>query len=152
MIYEKQLMKLINKALKCKSVPVAAIVVDSKNKIIGRGYNRKEKTNNPLDHAEIMAIKKATKNKRTWKLNGCLLYVTMKPCAMCNSVINETRIRKVYYLVENAKEEYKNKLEINNIKYEEIKSQKLKTQYLSILRDFFSKKRKKSRKNDDNMI
>ena len=101
---------------------------------------------------QIIAIKNACKHKKNWNLNGCSLYVTMKPCAMCKSVINETRIRNVYFLVENEKEEYKNNKGINSIEYNKIVDKYCEGVYLSILRDFFSEKRKKSRKIDNNVI
>lgn len=150
--YEEKILKLSQKAAKYNCVPVGALIVDKNGEIIAEGFNKKEITNNPLDHAEIIAIKKATKKNKSWKLNQCSLYVTMKPCAMCNCVINETRIKNVFYFVENKKEEYKNKRGINSIKFEQIKSEKLQDKYLSILRNFFSEKRKKTRKIDNNVI
>ena len=101
---KKVLFKLLNKAIKKDCVPVSAIVIKNQ-KIIAKGYNLKEKTNNPLDHAEIIAIKKASKKLKTWKLNDCELYVTMKPCKMCEDIIKETRIKKVYFLCDNKKGE-----------------------------------------------
>lgn len=121
-------------------VPVGAIVVDD-DEIIGEGYNKKEKTNNPLDHAEIIAIKEATKNKKNWNLSGCTLYTSMKPCEMCKMVIKESRITKVKYLVENAKEVYKTEQQLKNMKMEEIVNEAIQKEYVVLLKKFFLKKR-----------
>lgn len=149
--YIEEILKLSQKAIKKGSVPVGAIVVKN-TKIISRGYNKKEKTHNPLDHAEIIAIRKATKKIKSWNLNGCSLYVTMSPCKMCRTIINEARIENVYYLVDNEKEKYKNKIGLKNIKKSKINNEKAENQYLIILRDFFQQKRKKSRKIIHNVL
>jgi len=143
---EKYINKIIELALiaeKKDCVPVGAIVVKN-NKIIGKGYNKKEKTNNPMDHAEIIAIKKACRRITSWRLEDCELYVTMKPCDMCKNIILETRMTKIYYLVNNEKEEYKNKKLINNINFINVNEQMYEEKYIKILRSFFLKKRKKN--------
>ena len=137
----KEIIRLAQKAFDLDCVPVGAIVV-CEDKIIGRGYNKKEKTNNPLDHAEITAIKKAVTKMKTWKLDMCELYVTMEPCMMCKSVIREARIKKVYFLIENKKEQIKNK----KTEITQINEQMYAKNYLGILRGFFLEKRKKTRK------
>ena len=71
----KQLKKLNNIALKHGDVPVSCIIVKN-NKIIAKEYNKRQKKNSPLAHAEILAIIKATKRIKTWNLNDCELYVT----------------------------------------------------------------------------
>jgi len=145
MNYIDVILKLANKAKNKKCVPVGAIVVKD-NKIVGKGYNKKEITNNPIDHAEIIAIRKAAKKLKSWKLNDCTLYVSMIPCTMCKSVINEVRIKNVKYILDNTKEKYKNEKsnsELNLDKIGEVNSEKV---YSEILRDFFALKRKKSRK------
>lgn len=141
----EEIIKLANKAKKKNCVPVGAIVIKN-DKIIGKGYNKKEKTNNPMDHAEIIAIKKAVKKTKNWKLDDCELYVTMIPCAMCKSVINETRIKKVNYILDNEKEKYKNNKNNNELKLNKIELKEYEKTYSKILRDFFVLKRKKSRK------
>ena len=141
--YIDVIMGLALKAQKKDCVPVGAVVVKN-DKIIGKGYNKKEKTNNPLDHAEIIAIKNATKKLKSWRLDDCELYVTMKPCDMCKNVILESRIKNVYYLVNNEKQEYKNKNLITKIKLITINEQMYVCKYLDILKNFFVKKRKKN--------
>ncbi|MBR4350780.1 MAG: nucleoside deaminase [Bacilli bacterium] len=96
-IYD-ELGKLIDKAVKKNEVPIAALIVKD-GKIIAKAYNRVNKTNNILDHAEIICIKKASKKLHNWRLNDCDLYVTLEPCGMCREVIKKSRIGKVYYIL-----------------------------------------------------
>ena len=141
--YIELIIELALKAKKRDCVPVGAIVVKN-GKVIGKGYNKKEITNNPLDHAEIIAIKKACKKRKSWRLDDCELYVTMKPCDMCKKVIVESRIKKIYYIVDNEKENYKNNLLLNQLEFLNTGEQMYEEKYLKILRDFFAKKRKKN--------
>ena len=84
----KELNKLINKAIKKNEVPVACIITKD-NKIIAKSYNKTVKTNNILDHAEIIAIKKASKKLHNWRLNDCTMYVSLEPCNMCKEIIKK---------------------------------------------------------------
>lgn len=112
---EKELYKLIKKAIKRNEVPVAAIIVKN-GKIISTGINNREIKNNVMGHAEIIVIKKAAKKLKTWKLSECILYTTLKPCNMCEEIIKNSRIKKVYYYLENYNK--------NNFKTEYIKINK----------------------------
>ena len=96
-------MKLNKKAIKNNEVPVSAIIVKG-NKIISKGINKKNRTSNILDHAEIIAITRASKKLKTWILDDCDLYVTLEPCNMCKEVINQSRIKNVYYFSANKKQ------------------------------------------------
>jgi tRNA(adenine34) deaminase len=78
-------------AKKNGDVPVGSVAVLN-NKIIGRGYNRKELLNDPTAHAEIMALKNAGENLGSWNLSGVELYVTLEPCTMCAGAIVNSRI------------------------------------------------------------
>ena len=91
-----ELKKLMNKAIKHNEVPVACIITKN-NKIIAKSYNKTVKTNNILDHAEIIAIKKASKKLNNWRLNDCKLYVSLEPCDMCKEIIKKSRISEVIY-------------------------------------------------------
>ncbi len=82
------------KAFKNEEVPVGCVIVQN-NKVIGRGYNQKERRNCALYHAELIAIKQACKKNGDWRLCGCTLYVTMEPCAMCAGAIVNHRIKSV---------------------------------------------------------
>mgnify|MGYP004551764729 FL=1 len=90
------------KAYKIDEIPVGAVVVKN-GKIISKGYNMKEKYNDPTMHAEIIAIRKACKKIKDWRLNGCTLYVTMEPCEMCLNVILESRIKNIVCGIKNKK-------------------------------------------------
>ena len=117
----KELIKLSNKALKKKEVPVSAIITCN-DKIIAKAYNKREKKNNVLGHAEIICIRKATKKLKNWKLTKCNLYVSLKPCSMCQEVIKQARIENVFYLLE--KPEYKK--EYNNTNFIKIENLRIK--------------------------
>ena len=90
-----------NKAYKIDEVPVGAIIVKD-NKIIGYGYNKKEKNNSVLEHAELRAIKMAEKKLNNWRLNGCDIYISLDPCPMCASAIKQARIDNVYTALNNS--------------------------------------------------
>ena len=92
----KVLNKLMNKAIKKNEVPVACIITKN-NKIIAKSYNKTVKTNNILDHAELIAIKKASKKLHNWRLNDCTMYVSLEPCDMCKEIIKKSRISEVIY-------------------------------------------------------
>ncbi len=89
----------IRQALKAKEldeVPIGAVVVKD-GKIIARAHNTMEKTQLATAHAELNAIVKACKKLKSWRLNGCELYVTIEPCAMCAGAVVNARIDKVYF-------------------------------------------------------
>ena len=102
MKYEKILEKLNNKAINNGDIPVSAIII-KENRIIAKAYNQKYKNNNPLDHAEVLAIKKACKKLKTSNLIDCEMIVSLKPCKMCYELINECRLKKVYFILDNNK-------------------------------------------------
>ena len=83
-------------AYKKGEVPVGAVVVKD-GEIISRGYNLRENTNDPTAHAELIAMKKASKKLDSWRLTGCTLYVTLEPCPMCSGVIVNSRIDRVVF-------------------------------------------------------
>ena len=77
-------------------VPVGAVIVKD-NKIIARGHNRREETQNALSHAETEAIYNACKTLGCWRLDGCSIYVTLEPCPMCAGAILNSRIKEVIF-------------------------------------------------------
>ena len=95
--------KEAEKAYKCGEVPIGAIIVKN-GKVLAKAHNRKEKTNCALHHAEILAIKKASKKLKNWRLNDCDIYVTLEPCPMCASAIKQARIKNVYSGLSNKDE------------------------------------------------
>ena len=94
-VFMKYALKEAEKAYKKLEVPVGAIIVKNGD-IIARGYNQKETKNNPIKHAEMIAIEKACKKLGSWRLNDCEMYVTLEPCSMCAGAIIQARIKKVY--------------------------------------------------------
>lgn len=92
--YMKEAIKEAKKAYKLKEVPIGCVIV-YQGKIIGRGYNRRNTDKSTLSHAEITAIRKASKYIGDWRLEGCTLYVTLEPCQMCSGAIIQARIDKV---------------------------------------------------------
>ena len=78
-------------------VPVGAVVLDSKGRMVGIGSNRRELLGDPVGHAEIVAIKSAARALGNWRLDGCTLVVTLEPCAMCAGAIAQSRIAKVVF-------------------------------------------------------
>ena len=84
-------------ALKNNEVPVGAIIIDQNNTIIARAYNKVETTKMPTAHAELLAIQKASKKRGDWRLNGCLIYVTLEPCLMCIGLIQISRIDGIIF-------------------------------------------------------
>ncbi len=92
-MFMKEALKEAKKAYKKKEVPVGVVLV-KEGKIVSRGHNNKENKNNPLGHAEIIAINKYCKKNNTWRLNDITMYVTLEPCLMCSAIIQQVRIRK----------------------------------------------------------
>ena len=88
-------LKQAKKAYNKEEIPVGAIIVRD-GKIIARAYNRKEEKKDTTQHAEIIAIKKASKKLNAWRLQDCEMYVTLEPCAMCAGALIQARIKKVY--------------------------------------------------------
>ena len=91
----KEALKEAGKAYNKLEVPVGAVIVKD-GKVIARAYNQKEMKQDTVNHAEILAIKKASKKLGSWRLNDCDMYVTLEPCSMCAGALIQARIRKVY--------------------------------------------------------
>lgn len=127
--------KEANKALKHNEVPVGAIIVKN-NKIISKAYNKRETKKNIINHAEILAISKACKKLKNWRLNDCTIYITMEPCMMCSGAIEQSRINKIVYGVDNENYGY-----IKNIKCKQIISHVCEQECRNIVQSFFKKKR-----------
>ena len=89
--YMREALKQAKKAYSLGEVPIGCVIVHE-GKIIGRGYNRRNTDKNTLSHAEITAIKKASKAIGDWRLEECTLYVTLEPCQMCAGAIVQARI------------------------------------------------------------
>ena len=92
--YMKEALKQAKKAYALEETPIGCVIVHE-GKIISRGYNRRNTDKNPLAHAEITAIRKASKKLGDWRLEGCTLYVTLEPCQMCAGAIIQSRMDRV---------------------------------------------------------
>ena len=133
--YMKIALKQAKKALKYNEVPVGCIITKN-NKIIAKAYNKKEKTKNVIKHAEIIAISKACKKLKNWRLDDCEIYITMEPCMMCSGAIEQSRIKKIIYGVKNENYGY-----TKNLKNIEIISQICEEECKKIVQMFFKKRR-----------
>lgn len=96
--YMNLALKESKKAFISNDIPVGAVIVKN-NKVIAKAYNKKNKSNLIIDHAEIIAITKANKKINNWRLDDCDIYVTLFPCPMCASAIKQSRIKNVYYCI-----------------------------------------------------
>lgn len=92
--YMKEAVKQAKKAYMLEETPIGCVIV-YEGKIIGRGYNRRNTDKNPLAHAELTAIRRASRKLGDWRLEGCTMYVTLEPCQMCAGAIVQSRIDRV---------------------------------------------------------
>ena len=99
--FMREAIKQAKLALKNGDVPVGAVIVKN-DEIIARAYNKKEKNDCALCHAEILAIKKASK-KLGWRLDGCEMYVTLEPCPMCAGACLQTHVGRIVFGAWDAK-------------------------------------------------
>ena len=136
--YLTKIIELSKKSLESGDVPIGAIIVKD-GQIIGEEYNTREKNNDVMGHAEINAIKDASKKLNNWNLQESVMYVTLKPCSMCLSVIRESRIDFVYYLLDKPEK----KFEYSRTAIHNFDDENAKEEYLGILQDFFKKLREK---------
>ena len=96
--YMLEALRQAKKALDLKEVPIGCVIVrEGDGKIIGRGYNRRNTDKSTLSHAEISAIKKAVKVAGDWRLEDCVIYVTLEPCPMCAGAIVQSRMKRCVY-------------------------------------------------------
>ena len=136
-------LKEAQKAYNKMDVPVGCVIVYN-GKIIARGYNKREKDQNVIKHAEIEAIDKACKALKSWRLNDCTIYTTLFPCPMCASAIQQSRISKLVYL-NNTNNKALNDISLNILSNENLNHRvKIDKIFLenSIIDDFFEKIRK----------
>ena len=144
--FMKEALKEAKKAYDKLEVPVGAIIVKD-GKIIARGHNLKETKFDTTNHAEIIAIQKASKKLKSWRLLDCEMYVTLEPCSMCAGAIINSRIKKVYIGANDEKtgavgsvlnlfEDYKFN---HNVEFEK---GILKEDCENVLKDFFKNLRK----------
>lgn len=92
--YMREAVRQAKKAYAIGEVPIGCVIV-YQDKIIGRGYNRRTVDKNTLAHAELIAIRKASRKMGDWRLEGCTMYVTLEPCQMCSGAIVQSRMERV---------------------------------------------------------
>lgn len=148
--YMKEAIKLAKKAYALEEVPIGCVIV-YQGKIIGRGYNRRNTDKNTLAHAEITAIKKASKVIGDWRLEECTMYVTLEPCQMCAGAIVQARIPKVVMACMNPKAgcagSIINILDIPEFNHQvETVTGVLGEECSNLLKEFFAELRKKKKK------
>lgn len=148
--FMKEALKEAKKSYMKEEIPVGAVIVKD-GKIIGRGHNLKETKNDTTNHAEIIAIKKASKKLKSWRLTGCTMYVTLEPCTMCAGALIQARLDKVVIgtmdektgacgSVLNVVEDYKFNHRV------EIEKGVMEKECKSIIQEFFKKLRGKKKK------
>ena len=144
--FMKLALKEAKKAYDIGEVPVGAVIVKD-GKVISKAYNLKEIKHDTTNHAEILAIKKASKKLGSWRLIDCEMYVTLEPCSMCAGALIQSRIKKVYI----GAMDYKtgacgsvlNLLEDYSFNHKvEIKTGVMEKECTDILKDFFKDLRK----------
>ena len=101
-MYMKEAYRLAKKAYRQEETPIGCVIVRD-GRIIGKGYNRRNKKKNSLAHAEIMAISQACKKVGDWRLEDCTMYVTLEPCPMCAGAIVQARMPQVVIGARNPK-------------------------------------------------
>ncbi len=147
--FMKAAIREAKKAEKIQEVPIGCVIV-FEDKIIARGYNRRNIDKNTLAHAELSAIKKASKKMGDWRLEGCTMYVTLEPCQMCAGAIVQSRMDKVVIGSMNPKAgcagSVLNLLQLPAFNHQVIlKTGVLEEECSKMLRDFFRKLRELKR-------
>jgi len=143
--YMRQAVKLAKKAAANGDVPIGCVIVYN-DKVIARGYNRRNLDKTTLAHAEILAIKKASKYLGDWRLEECTMYVTLEPCQMCAGAIVQARIPKIVIGCMNPKAgcagSVINLLDIKQFNHQvDITRGVLEEECSSMMKDFFVKLR-----------
>lgn len=147
--YMKAAIREARKAYALDEVPIGCVIVQN-DKIIARGYNRRNTDKNTLAHAEISAIKKASKKTGDWRLEDCTMYVTLEPCQMCAGAIVQSRMRKVVIGSMNPKAgcagSVINLLQMEQFNHQvEMETGVLKEQCSAMLSEFFQELREKKK-------
>ncbi|MCI9540434.1 MAG: nucleoside deaminase [Lachnospiraceae bacterium] len=148
-IYMKEALKQAKKAKKIGEVPIGCVIV-YQGAIIGRGYNRRKIDKNTLSHAELNAIRKASRYMGDWRLENCDLYVTLEPCQMCSGAIVQARMRKVYIGCMNPKAgcagSVMNLLQVERFNHQvEFESGIMEEECSQLLKNFFKELRQKGK-------
>jgi tRNA(adenine34) deaminase len=143
--YMREALKQAKKAYLLGEVPIGCVIVNQ-DKIIGRGYNRRNTNKTTLAHAELTAINKASKNMGDWRLEDCTIYITLEPCQMCSGAIVQARIKRAVIGTMNPKAgcggSILNLLQMEEFNHQvEITTGVLKRECTQVLQTFFKELR-----------
>ena len=152
--YMQQAVKLAKKAAEGGDVPIGCVIVYD-GRVIARGYNRRNADKTTLAHAEILAIKKASKVIGDWRLEDCTMYVTLEPCQMCAGAIVQARIKRCVIGCMNPKAgcagSILNLLDVKEFNHQvEIKRGIMEEECSKLLKDFFAELRGNKKKIKEN--
>lgn len=148
--YMKEAMKQAKKADKIDEVPIGCVIV-YEDRIIARAYNRRNTDKNTLAHAELLAIKKASKVLGDWRLEDCTMYITLEPCQMCAGAIVQARIKRVVVGSMNPKAgcagSVLNLLQMNQFNHQvELETGVMEEECSRMLKEFFKRLREEKKK------
>ena len=148
--YMKEAIRQAHKAWKLQEVPIGCVIVKD-GKIIARGYNRRNTDKNTLAHAELLAIRKASRAVGDWRLEECTMYITLEPCQMCAGAIVQARISRVVIGSRNPKAgcagSVLNLLQMPRFNHQvELTEGVLEEECSSMLTDFFKELRSQTKK------
>lgn len=148
--YMKEALKEAKKAIKYGEVPIGCVIV-YEDKIIGRGYNKRNTKKTTLAHAELIAIQKASKVMGDWRLEDCTMYVTLEPCQMCSGAIVQARIKEVIVGAMNPKAgcagSILNILQMEKFNHQvELTTGVMKEECETVLKEFFKELRVRNKK------
>ena len=150
--YMKEAIRQARKAYAIGEVPIGCVIV-YKDKIIGRGYNRRMADKNTLSHAELIAIRKASRKMDDWRLEECTMYVTLEPCQMCSGAIVQSRMSRVVVGCMNPKAgcagSILNLLQMTEFNHQaELTTGVLEEECSQMMRDFFKELRSRRTKKE----
>lgn len=151
--YMKQAVRQAKKAYALGETPIGCVIV-YQDKIIGRGYNRRTVDKNTLAHAELIAIRKASRKMGDWRLEGCTMYVTLEPCQMCSGAIVQSRMTRVVVGCMNPKAgcagSVLNLLQMKEFNHQaELTTGVLKEECSQMMKSFFKELRERKKKESE---
>lgn len=112
--FMEQALKQAQKAFQLKEVPVGAVIVRGDKKL-SQAHNTRESQQDPLGHAELLAIRKASQKLGSWRLEGCKIYVSLEPCLMCMGAILQARISQLIYACPEPKAGFSSYYDLNSL-------------------------------------
>ncbi len=153
--YMKEAVRQAKKAYALDETPIGCVIV-YQDKIIGRGYNRRTIDKNTLAHAELIAIRKASRRMGDWRLEGCTMYVTLEPCQMCAGAIVQSRMTRVVVGCMNPKAgcagSVLNLLQMAEFNHQaELTTGVLEEECSQMMKSFFKKLRENKKKKRENI-